>query len=151
MRHITKSMVTLAVLTAFVTGIWGCEEPNLTDTNRARLMAGENFELQKQLKLRNSQIREQKDLLSRCEDEKAKLQQQLGDVSAQRTRQIAQPVSKEQMESADTAIDALRIVAETNKEIERLTAENRKLKAGLQQLQSQPARPVETAVEPDSQ
>jgi len=151
MRHITKSMVTLAVLTAVVMVIGGCGEPNLTDTNRVRLIAGENFELQKQLKLRNSQIREQKDLLSRCEDEKAKLQQQLADVSAQRSRQIAQPVSKEQLESADAAIDALRIVAETNKELERLTAENQKLKAGLQQLQGQPAQPVETAVEPDSQ
>ena len=53
----------------------GCEEQNLSNTKKSRLIATENIQLKEQLTTRDMEIEHQKKLLGKCLQEKTALQQ----------------------------------------------------------------------------
>jgi uncharacterized phage infection (PIP) family protein YhgE len=98
----------------------GCQEQNESDiVKKARLVGQENIELKKQIKKQDQAVQEQKDLLEQCRQEVAAGQQQ----------------------SADTSSKMLGMIAASNKETEDLRAENEKLKARIQELDSKAPKP----------
>ena len=70
----------------------GCQEQNESDlVKKARLVGQDNIELKKQLKLKDQEIQEQKDLVEQCRQEIATGQQQ---ASQQKTPQGHQQASQ---------------------------------------------------------
>ena len=55
----------------------GCQEENLPDTRKSRLIADENKQLKQQLARRDREIEKQKELLERCLEEKKNLKDML--------------------------------------------------------------------------
>ena len=96
--------------------IASCEEENLPDAKRSRLIAAENMRLTKALKQRDKEIERQKELLEKCLQEKnswkAKAQQNI----------------QKQVDSIFTA------VMEKNKELRK---ENESLKAQIEKLKAE--------------
>ena len=103
----------LAVSVVIVMSIGGCEEQNLPDTKKGRLIAAENIQLKKQLEKRDEEIKKQTELLNKCMDEKKALQKQ----KTEETKKVI-----------DLAMKSI------NKETVKLRAENKSLKAEIEKL-----------------
>ncbi|MHC4069412.1 MAG: hypothetical protein ACYS18_04405 [Planctomycetota bacterium] len=71
---IQKRTVLSLIVAVIVMGLlWGCEEEGLSEAKRDRLVALENMELKEELKERENEIAEQKELLADCIEEKETL------------------------------------------------------------------------------
>ena len=103
----TILLLTLASVFSMTMLLTGCGEENLTAQQRkAKLLANDNLQLKKQLKDKDKEIKAQMDLVKDCKKENARAQEVSG----------------------DTMGKMLKIVAETNIELEKLKAENAALK-----------------------
>ena len=118
MKMAGKTSVILAVAIVVVLGLLtGCEEQNLSDTRKSRLVAAENMQLKKDLAQRDEEIEKQKGLLAECIEEQ---------------EMAAKQVQKSLKELSDTALKDF-------EEIISLKQENSELRAQLDQLQKRPA------------
>jgi hypothetical protein len=98
----------------------GCQEQNESEiVKKARFVGQENIELKKQIKQQDQDIQKQKDLLEQCRQE----------------------VTAGQQQSADTSTKMLNMVGDSTKEADDLRAENEKLKARIQELESKAPKP----------
>ena len=78
MKRSGKISVILAVVVfAVIALVTGCEEQNLSDTRKSRLVAAENTQLKKDLDQRDEEIEKQKKLLAECIKEKEALDAEL--------------------------------------------------------------------------
>ncbi len=76
MKGIARKEVVLVVGIVFVIMlIAGCEEQNVSNTRKSRLIATENSQLKKRLEQRDGEIEKQKGLLDKCLQEKKVLEQ----------------------------------------------------------------------------
>ena len=75
-----KTVSTFTIFTLIIFGITlaaGCREGNSSDSQRrARLVSSENLELKNKLKEKDKEIDKQKALLTECEKERQKMQEQ---------------------------------------------------------------------------
>ena len=69
-KNAQKIVVLLCVVSFAVTLITGCEEQNLTDTRKTRLIATESTRLKKELEQCNQTIQQQQQALEECQKEK---------------------------------------------------------------------------------
>lgn len=114
MKRSGKASVILAVaIFAFIALVTGCEEQNLSDARKSRLVAAENMQLKKDLAQRDEEIEKQKKLLAECIEEQ---------------KIAAEQVQKSLKELSDTALKDF-------EEIIILKQENSELRAKLDQLQ----------------
>ncbi len=98
----------------------GCQEQNESEiVKKARLVGQENIELKKQIKQQDQEIQKHKDILEQCRQEVAAGQQQ----------------------SADTSSKLLEVVGNSLKDADAVRAENEKLKARIQELESKAPKP----------
>ena len=74
MKRPVQEIIVLAVSIMIVLLIVGCEEQNLSNPKKARLVADENIRLQKQLEQRDDEIEKQRELLEKCLQEKNALE-----------------------------------------------------------------------------
>jgi hypothetical protein len=79
----------LAALLVNLPFITSCEESGNADNRRARLVANENLELKKQIKLKEKEIQKQKRLLAQSEEDRAKETEQVGDSLIKIMQQLA--------------------------------------------------------------
>jgi len=56
MRRLAQTVFVLGAGIVFIMSIAGCEEQNLSDTKKSRLIAAENMELKKQLELSDKEL-----------------------------------------------------------------------------------------------
>ena len=75
MRKSVSTVCAFAVCMLILAVSMGCEENNLPDAKKSRLIAVENMQLKEQIKQRDAEIEKQKQLLAECEAEKNKLHQ----------------------------------------------------------------------------
>jgi len=111
------SIILAVVIFAVIALVTGCEEQNLSDTRKSRLVAAENMQLKKDLAQRDEEIEKQKGLLAECIEEQ---------------EMAAKQVQKSLKELSDTALKDF-------EEIISLKQENSELRAQLDQLQKRPA------------
>jgi len=128
MKTMVPSVLFLVALT-LSTLISGCEESNLTSQRRARLVGDENLKLKKQLKLCNQETQELKKVLTEYEKEEQK------EYDAQE-------------KAGDLAFKLMKNVADSSREIDKLTDENLQLKNKIQELES---KITQNTGQPDSQ
>lgn len=115
MKRSTQKALVITIAVVFVAALFaGCEEQNLADTKKSRLVATENLELKEQLTQYDVEIEEQKSKLDKCLKEKELLKQR------------TQKSIKEQVDGV------LKGVMDINA---RLQAENKDLKEKLKQLE----------------
>ncbi len=115
MRNVAIATVLLFLGTATVIGLAGCREESADTTLRkARLVGNENIELKKQLKLRDKEIKRQKQLV---------------------VQYRANP-TKDQELAANNTIKLLQHLAESAKQIKALTDENTQLKEKIKELEA---------------
>lgn len=55
----------------------GCQEKQLSDTRKSRLVATENIELKEQLGQKNREINTLKNLLEKCKEDKSEIQEKM--------------------------------------------------------------------------
>jgi len=75
--------------------IAGCEEENLSNTKKSRLIAAENLELKKELQQGDRQTEQQKELLEKCQQEKKALQYRLNKELKEQVEGVFSHVIKE--------------------------------------------------------
>jgi len=78
MKGTAQKVLILAVGTIVFVLIAGCQEQELTDAKKSRLVAAEDIELKKELEKRSREIKRQEELLTKCQEEK-KLRQEKAD------------------------------------------------------------------------
>lgn len=76
MKRSAQKAVVLAVGIAVML-IAGCEEPNLSNTRKSRLIADENRQLKGKLEQRDREIEKQKKLVEKCTQEKKDSEKQI--------------------------------------------------------------------------
>jgi hypothetical protein len=70
MKMQKRTVLSLIVVVIAMGLLWGCEKEGLSGARKDRLIALENMELKKELKEREDEIAEQKELLAGCIEEK---------------------------------------------------------------------------------
>ena len=106
----TILLLTLATAISMTMLLTGCGEQNLTTQQRqAKLLANDNLQLKNELKAKDKEIKVQMNLVKDCKKQNARAQEQSGDSLGK----------------------MLKIMAETNIELEKLKAENAALKQKL--------------------
>ena len=118
MKSLAKLVSFGAVLLAVCICSSACEQSNLGQTKRARLVANENLELKEHLRLRDKEIQKQKDLLAKCRQKSLDIEKKTG----------------------ESTIKLMEILSETGKTAEKLTAENQLLKAEIAKLKERIAQ-----------
>jgi len=121
--HFTKSfgrdlvwLASLAACMAAAASIAGCEEANLTNTKKNRLIASENIQLKKQLARCSEELAEQKQLAEECLREKKDFQKRANERSEEMLKILLENV---------------------NEETARLRQENEQLKSKVEGLEKQ--------------
>ena len=115
MRNVAIATVLLFLGTATLISLSGCrEESGNMSLRKARLVGNENIELKKQLKLRDEEIERQKQLVVQCRAE----------------------LAKDKELSGDNLFKMLKLLSESEKQVNALTAENAKLKERIKELEA---------------
>jgi hypothetical protein len=128
MKIITSSALLLTAL-AVLTLIPGCEEQGLRSGRKTRLVGDENLKLKKQLELRDREIQ--------------KLEEVIAEYEKEEKRRFGQ-----EQKSSNLALDLFKKSTVSAQEIEKLSAENLRLKAKIAELESELAQRGD---QPDSQ
>ena len=116
MKTQQRTVLFLIVVVIGMGLLCGCEEEGLSGTKRDRLVALENVELKEELKERENEIAEQKELLAGCIEEKEALEKL--------NRQNIEIIMGDLFESV-------------GKENARILKENQELKAQVAELEGQ--------------
>jgi hypothetical protein len=114
MKNIAVSLLILALAVGLCTSVSGCREESL-NVKKAKLVGNENLRLKKELQLKDKEIQQQKDLLAEKDAEIARVREQSG----------------------DSALKVMKHLADGNKTIADLTAENEQLKEKIKQLEAE--------------
>lgn len=115
MRNVAIATVLLFLGAGAVITLSGCREESADTTlRRARLVGNENIELKKEIKLRDKEIERQKQLAEQCYAESA----------------------KDKELSGNNMLKLLKLLAESAKQVDALTAENTQLKEKIKELEA---------------
>jgi len=85
---IARILLFLGVSVGFFVFACGCEETGQAGDRQARLIANENLQLHKEIESLNDEVQNQKELLAKCEKEKAAI------AAAGRSRKFDEAVSE---------------------------------------------------------
>ena len=129
MKIITSSALLLTVLAGAILLFSGCEEQGLRSERKTRLVGDENLKLKKQLELRDREIQ--------------KLEEVIAEYEKEEKRRFGQ-----EQKSSNLALDLFKKSTVSAQEIEKLSAENLRLKAKIAELESELAQ---SGDQPDSQ
>ncbi len=116
MKRSAQKVFVLAIGVIMFMLIAGCEEQNISNTKKGRLVAVENIRLKKELEQRDKEIEKQEKLLEKCLQEKILLEE------------------KVRKGIRDQVNDILGVVIE---ESAKLRQENKKLKTQIEQLKKE--------------
>ena len=122
-RSVQKLTLSIAVVLVIMV-IAGCEEQNLVNTKKSRLVAAQNIELQKQLQHRDEQLKGLNKSLQDCRKVKEYLEQE----SQKNTRELVTST-----------------LGPLSEAFERLRTENISLKAEIEKLKKQLDQPQKPA------
>ncbi|MEN8127785.1 MAG: hypothetical protein ABFR90_08265 [Planctomycetota bacterium] len=112
MRHVA---IVIAIMALGLPALSGCQKSDASQIRRARIVANENLQLEKQLEEKDRQIEELTNQIESLEAEKAEVIEQSGEAS----------------------IKTLRMLLDSENRAEGLVIENRKLQEELEKLKNQ--------------
>lgn len=154
MKRLGQIVAALAVCAVVIMSIGGCEEENLSNIKRHRLIADENRQLKKELELCDKEIERQKELHKKqieeqkeLHNEEIKKQKELYDKRMEMQKKLHNKKMKRQRElfakrlQEQTPAELQKTIQELKgnilrnfEEIIKLREENKKLKAQIEEL-----------------
>ena len=121
MEKLSRKAVVLAIVIIIgAVFVGGCEEANLANTKKARIVATENIDLKTQLEQCNTEAEKQKEILSECQQVKNELTERFEEIVRERVKA-----------SVDLLFDTF------GEQASKLAKENKELKAQIEALQSE--------------
>lgn len=123
-----KSLI-LAVAVVFAVSVAGCGEQNEVVTEKHRLIAAENIELQRQLEQRDREIKEQKELLEKSLEEKRVLEEEAN----KHLEEVLGSLLKDFGDNVKLQEESKKLKGE----VEELQKENERLKGEIKQLKEE--------------